>query len=66
MKRRRGHFRGVKFLEQRLQRNDLAGRNSVSEHGAQLLKDGFIAVMRTALGTKESHRRESSARQLSQ
>ena len=59
-----GELSPVEFLEQRLERDDLAGGNSAREHRAQLLAHRFLAIVSASLGPVKIQRGESSARQL--
>ena len=47
---RRSELSPIEFLEQRLERDDLACGNSAREHGAQLLPHSFLAIVCTPLG----------------
>ena len=64
VKRGGSELRGVELLEQRLERDDLARRNTARQHRPQLLSHRFLAVMGAALGPAEIERREPSTRQL--
>jgi hypothetical protein len=55
-------LRPVEFLEQWLERDDLASGESAREDGTQLLAYCFLAIVRAPLGAVEIERGESSAR----
>jgi hypothetical protein len=66
VKRRGSELRGIELLEERLERDDLARRNTAIQYRPQLLSHRCFAIMRPALGTGEVERREPSTGQLSQ
>jgi hypothetical protein len=56
MERRGSQLGGVKFLEQRLERNDLARGDSLCEDGPQFLPHGLFAVVGASFGAMKSER----------
>jgi hypothetical protein len=66
IKRRGSELRGIELLEERLERDDLARRNTAIHYRPQLLSHRCFAIMRPALGTGEVEGREPSTGQLSQ
>jgi hypothetical protein len=66
VKRRGSELRSIELLEKRLQRDDLARRNTAIQHRPKLLSNSGLAIMRPALGAGEIERGEASTRQLSE
>src|ERR1700694_2123222 len=64
VKRSGSELRRVELLEQGLQRDDLARWNTTVQHCPELLSNGCLAIVRTALGASEIQRREAPTRQL--
>src|ERR1700682_13236 len=50
VKRGGSELRGIKLLEQGLQRDDLVRRYTAAQHSSQLLSHCFLTIMRAALG----------------
>jgi hypothetical protein len=66
IKRGGGELRGVKLLEERLERDDLARRNTAIQHCPQLLSYRCLAIVRPALWACEIQGSEPSTCQLSE
>jgi hypothetical protein len=64
--RRGGELRGVELLEERLECDDLARRNTAIQHRPQLLSHHCLPIVSPALGTGEIQGSEPSTRQLSE
>ena len=59
-------LRGVEFPEQGLERNHFAGWNSLSQYGAQLLPDRFLAIPGTPLRSVQIERSKSPRGELAE
>jgi hypothetical protein len=66
VKRGSCELRRIEFFEQRLEGDDLAGRNAAVQHCPQLLTHGCLAIMCAALRAGEIERREPSTSELPQ
>jgi hypothetical protein len=65
VERRSSELGGIEFLEERLERDDLARRNATIQYRPELLSHRCLAIMRAALRSGEIERRKSATRQLS-